>query len=280
MADQPTLSAEPQADFMHSGAETNIPLGNYFISLRAPGGNVNENSDRKQQPSAPQDLLETLGAFADATMQRTLAAFTQQALLSNAAASPDGASGGQAVVAGPLDSPRAAQDSRATPAEAALGRKLLHARRCAGCYGTSREGKVANLALSIHSYAPTPGRRQDLFTLLTVSDKRYRGSRLPRKRLSLGRLSCLVFMVVAFALQLPGAAPPCAQGFVWREAFRGDYVCVPPASRSQAARENSDPASAEPCRQGTVWREAGPSDHVCVPAARRSAVADENRGGR
>jgi hypothetical protein len=74
-----------------------------------------------------------------------------------------------------------------------------------------------------------------------------------------------------------GGAPPCAQGFVWREAFRGDYVCVTPESRSQAARENSDPAGAEPCRPGTVWREAGRSDHVCVPVARRSAVAEENR---
>ncbi len=73
--------------------------------------------------------------------------------------------------------------------------------------------------------------------------------------------------------QLPAL---CAQGFVWREAFAGDYVCVTPESRSVVARENTDPASAEPCQPGTVWREARPSDHVCVSLARRSEVADEN----
>ena len=70
---------------------------------------------------------------------------------------------------------------------------------------------------------------------------------------------------------------PCVVGTVWREAFRGDYVCVPPESRSVATRENADPASAEPCQPGTVWREADPADHVCVSPARRGAVAAENR---
>ncbi len=98
-----------------------------------------------------------------------------------------------------------------------------------------------------------------------------------RKVLILSPLLCLVLAAPVIAQQPPEAAPPCPQGFVWREAFPGDYVCVTPQSRSQAARENSDPAGAEPCRPGTVWREAGPSDHVCVSVARRSAVAEENR---
>src|SRR5689334_15720680 len=95
--------------------------------------------------------------------------------------------------------------------------------------------------------------------------------------LGLSPLLCLVLVAPVIAQRSAGAAPQCAEGFVWREAFRGDYVCVSPESRSQAARENSDPAGAEPCRPGTVWREAGRSDHVCVQVARRSAVAEENR---
>jgi hypothetical protein len=31
----------------------------------------------------------------------------------------------------------------------------------------------------------------------------------------------------------------CLQGYVWREAFPGDHVCVTPATRSQAAYDNS-----------------------------------------
>ncbi len=31
----------------------------------------------------------------------------------------------------------------------------------------------------------------------------------------------------------------CVYGYVWREAFGGDYVCVTPAQRSQVAYDNS-----------------------------------------
>jgi hypothetical protein len=98
-------------------------------------------------------------------------------------------------------------------------------------------------------------------------------------------LVCLVLSVQAIALAQRGRGltrtdvqpgVPCAQGFVWREAFAGDDVCVTSQSRSVVARENTDPAHAEPCQPGTVWREARPSDHVCVSLARRGAVADEN----
>ena len=75
----------------------------------------------------------------------------------------------------------------------------------------------------------------------------------------------------------PQTTSACRQGFVWREAFRGDYVCVTPESRSQAAQENADPAHAEPCAAGYVWREAISADHICVLVARRTAVAEENR---
>lgn len=75
----------------------------------------------------------------------------------------------------------------------------------------------------------------------------------------------------------PQPSSACRQGLVWREAFRGDFVCVTPESRSQAARENADPAHAEPCQPGYVWREAIPTDHICVLVARRTAVAEENR---
>jgi hypothetical protein len=77
------------------------------------------------------------------------------------------------------------------------------------------------------------------------------------------------------------------QGFVWREAFPGDHVCVDPAVRAQAAADNQlAPQRRMPgggaygpdtCRQGFVWREARPEDHVCVPPETRTQTANDNR---
>ena len=88
---------------------------------------------------------------------------------------------------------------------------------------------------------------------------------------------CIAALAMHLGAEAQSPSAPCKQGFVWREAFPRDYVCVTPQARNQAAQDNADPASAEPCRAGYVWREARPADHVCVPVARRSAVAEENR---
>ena len=84
------------------------------------------------------------------------------------------------------------------------------------------------------------------------------------------RFVCALALVSGFTAY---AADPCKQGYVWREAFSGDHVCVTPAARAQTARDNSGPYHAEPCRSGFVWREAVPDDHICVPVARRSAAS-------
>jgi hypothetical protein len=77
----------------------------------------------------------------------------------------------------------------------------------------------------------------------------------------------------------------CRTGYVWREAQPFDRVCVRPASRTTAARENAlaltriNPAGAYgpfTCIAGYVWREAFPGDAVCVTPSRRSIVAREN----
>jgi hypothetical protein len=77
----------------------------------------------------------------------------------------------------------------------------------------------------------------------------------------------------------------CIPGYVWREAFPGDHVCVTPQTRSQAAYDNSqasarvDPGGAygpNTCIQGYVWRAARPSDLVCVTPAIRDKTAYDN----
>jgi hypothetical protein len=78
----------------------------------------------------------------------------------------------------------------------------------------------------------------------------------------------------------------CKSGFVWREAFPGDFVCVEPGQRDQAAADNAaaasriDPHGAsgpQSCISGFVWREAGAGDLVCVEPSVRSRVAEDNR---
>lgn len=78
----------------------------------------------------------------------------------------------------------------------------------------------------------------------------------------------------------------CKSGYVWREAFPGDHVCVTPETRAQAAYDNSqaharrDPNGAygpDTCIPGYVWREARPGDHVCVTPETRAQTAADNR---
>ena len=80
----------------------------------------------------------------------------------------------------------------------------------------------------------------------------------------------------------------CLAGYVWREAFPGDRVCVTRASRDRARSDNALAASRrspnggaygpDTCMPGFVWREASatPTDHVCVPGDTRQQTWNEN----
>lgn len=81
------------------------------------------------------------------------------------------------------------------------------------------------------------------------------------------------------------AAPgSCRQGFVWREARRGDTVCVTPQTRDEVAAQNRGAArlwingayGPHTCRQGYVWREAFDGDTVCVPPEVRERTRHDN----
>lgn len=86
-------------------------------------------------------------------------------------------------------------------------------------------------------------------------------------------------------MPLPYGPDTCAQGFVWRDAFAGDHVCVSPGSRNQAASDNAaapnrvNPFGAygpQTCVNGYVWRAARASDVVCVTPGIRQQTANEN----
>ena len=83
----------------------------------------------------------------------------------------------------------------------------------------------------------------------------------------------------------PRPADLCVSGFVWREAFDGDHVCVTPEQRAQVQADNAaaatrkDPTAGygpDGCVAGYVWRVARPEDLVCVTPEERTQVADDN----
>jgi len=101
------------------------------------------------------------------------------------------------------------------------------------------------------------------------------------------RYQIVSLVALATALTLPAQAQPaCQSGFVWRNAFSGDTICVSVQRRDQVAGENARAAAnreagggasgPNTCRQGFVWRVANPRDLVCVTPESRELVAQEN----
>lgn len=118
----------------------------------------------------------------------------------------------------------------------------------------------------------------------------------PRRALPV-TLGVAAVLGTSLLLPAPASAAPvlaygpytCAQGFVWREAFDGDTVCVGPDERDTARAENAQAAARrsptggaygpDTCLQGFVWRETRPADHVCVDPSRRDRAVAQNSEG-
>ncbi|MFF3862248.1 hypothetical protein [Streptomyces sp. NPDC002209] len=65
----------------------------------------------------------------------------------------------------------------------------------------------------------------------------------------------------------PGSSQ-CRPGYVWRDGFEGDGLCVTPAEREAAQNPNRLPGSNQ-CQPGYVWRDAWEGDGKCVTTAER-----------
>lgn len=87
-------------------------------------------------------------------------------------------------------------------------------------------------------------------------------------------------------VDLPSGNSTCVAGYVWREAYDGDVVCVTPERRSEIRAENGTAAARRDpnggpwgdatCLSGFVWRLAKPDDLTCVTEDSRTRVAEEN----
>ena len=99
-------------------------------------------------------------------------------------------------------------------------------------------------------------------------------------------VAALLFLAPAVSSAQQYGPDTCISGFVWREAYAGDHVCVDPAVRLQVSRDNQlaagrrqsggGPYGPDTCRKGFVWRQARPDDHVCVPPQSRDQAAADN----
>jgi hypothetical protein len=132
------------------------------------------------------------------------------------------------------------------------------------------------------------GRVSDVVTLRTDRERRSEEEGAMKRGLAVAVTAMLgtALLPGASRAQLAYGPDTCRQGFVWREAFPGDHVCVTPRMRDMVAYDNRQaPARREPgggaygrdtCRQGYVWREARASDHVCVSPAMRTQTWEDN----
>ncbi|MCX5148415.1 hypothetical protein OHB36_16790 [Streptomyces sp. NBC_00320] len=70
----------------------------------------------------------------------------------------------------------------------------------------------------------------------------------------------------------------CKPGYVWRDAWDGDTLCVTPAQRQATHDENPNrqPGGGaygpSTCKPGYVWREAWDGDTLCLTPAQRQAA--------
>jgi hypothetical protein len=101
--------------------------------------------------------------------------------------------------------------------------------------------------------------------------------------------SAITGLLVIIPLDAAQAQARCKSGYVWREAFSGDYVCVSPEDRDEARKQNANAdnnrqpgggaSGPNTCRQGYVWREAAPGDVVCVTPYERDKARKQNAMG-
>ena len=84
----------------------------------------------------------------------------------------------------------------------------------------------------------------------------------------------------------PPAMEACIPGYVWREAYRDDHVCVTAETHMRTLQDNElaesrrEPAGGvfgtNTCKTGFVWREAFEGDLVCVTPETRTEAAKDN----
>jgi hypothetical protein len=154
-----------------------------------------------------------------------------------------------------------AMEAQETRAPITIDDAFAELRNSPSCAGTGLQARVFRLF-------------SELDTLVTNQGVEFRATHLPIAAPSIQNVS------------LPYGVDTCVQGFVWREAFPEDHVCVTPQIRTQAANDNAQagarrspnggPFGPATCKQGFVWREARVGDLVCVPPATRSQAAADN----
>src|SRR5260221_2122388 len=126
---------------------------------------------------------------------------------------------------------------------------------------------------------------------IMIKNLKTKGPNIRRYRITKKRCGsyCLCVLCPLFTSALAQDYGPdtCKQGYVWREAYSGDHVCVTPQVRADTVADNRLAASRrsptdrtygpDTCKPGFVWREARSDDRTCVLPQTRAQVAADNR---
>jgi hypothetical protein len=102
-----------------------------------------------------------------------------------------------------------------------------------------------------------------------------------------GLIAALSGLFPKFWSQAPApVVQDCIAGYVWREAYRDDHVCVTLETHMRTIQDNELAGSRrqpgggaygpDTCKVGFVWREAFEGDRVCVTVETRTEAAKDN----
>jgi hypothetical protein len=103
-----------------------------------------------------------------------------------------------------------------------------------------------------------------------------------------GLVAAISGLLPTFSSRAPAPiVQSCIAGYVWREAYPEDHVCVTQETHMRALQDNQLAGSrrkpgggasgADTCDVGFVWRDAFPGDRVCVTVETRTQAAQDNR---
>ncbi|MFF3083828.1 hypothetical protein ACFVRB_02115 [Streptomyces nojiriensis] len=124
----------------------------------------------------------------------------------------------------------------------------------------------------------------------------------PKRRIARFVIPIASVAVISGAVALPASAatghPPrstvgvhadgaygpntCEPGYVWRDSYDGDALCVTPEERQRVhdANPNRQPGGGasgpSTCKPGYVWRDSYDGDALCVTPEERQRVHDAN----
>ncbi|MFF2192523.1 hypothetical protein [Streptomyces sp. NPDC058157] len=136
----------------------------------------------------------------------------------------------------------------------------------------------------VHSPRPAPAKRRMFRYMMVLTTAAFVAggiASLPTSASAASRAAPAVEAGVKAGVKAD--ALPCPSGYVWRDSYDGDALCVTPAERDRvhALNPNRQPGGGAygpwTCKPGYVWREKWVGDTLCVTPAERDRAKGQGR---